>query len=71
MRWAQTSSSDRTGAPRGQISSVEGSTALTLTPHAAGSFCLPETDNRIIRIAADSLQAWLDDAPMRNVTPHR
>ena len=71
LRWAQTSSSDRTGAPRGQISSVEGSTALTLTPHTAGSFCLPETDNRIIRIAADSLQAWLDDAPMRNVTPHR
>ena len=71
MRWAQTSSSDRTGAPRGQISSVEGSTALTLTPHVAGGFYLPETVNRIIRIAADNLQAWLDDAPMRNVTPHR
>jgi phosphoglycerate dehydrogenase-like enzyme len=50
---------------------VEGSTALTLTPHVAGNFYLPETVNRIIRIAADNLQAWLSGAPMRNVTPHR
>jgi len=71
LRWEQTSSSDRTRAPRGQISSVEGSTVLILTPHVAGNFYLPETVNRIIRIAADSLQAWLSGAPMRNVTPHR
>ena len=43
---------------------------LILTPHVAGGFYLPETLNRIIRIAADNLEAWLNDAPMRNVTPH-
>ena len=43
---------------------------LILTPHVAGGFYLPETVNRIIRIAADNLEAWLDNAPMRNVTPH-
>ena len=44
---------------------------LILTPHVAGNFYLPETVNRIIRIAADNLQAWLSGAPMRNETPHR
>ena len=44
---------------------------LILTPHVAGNFYLPETVNRIIRIAADNLHAWLSGAPMRNVTPHR
>ena len=43
---------------------------LILTPHVAGNFYLPETVNRIIRIAADNLEAWLTGAPMRNVTRH-
>ena len=43
---------------------------LILTPHIAGGFYLPETVNRIIRIAADNLEAWLNNAPMRNVTRH-
>lgn len=43
---------------------------LILTPHVAGHFFLPETVNRIIRIAAGNLEAWLEGAPMRNVTPH-
>ena len=43
---------------------------LILTPHVAGGFYLPETVNRIIRIAADNLDAWLKNAPMRNVTSH-
>ena len=36
-----------------------------------GGFYLPETVNRIIRIAADNLEAWLNNAPMRNVTRHK
>ena len=44
---------------------------LILTPHIAGGFYLPETVNRIIRIAADNLEAWLNNAPMRNVTRHK
>jgi phosphoglycerate dehydrogenase-like enzyme len=43
---------------------------LILTPHVTGGFYLPETVNRIIRIAADNLDAWLKNAPMRNVTSH-
>lgn len=43
---------------------------LILTPHVAGGFYLPETVNRIIRIAADNLEAWLNGEPMRNVTRH-
>ena len=43
---------------------------LILTPHVAGNFYLPETVNRIIRIAADNLEAWLTGAPMRNATRH-
>lgn len=43
---------------------------LILTPHVAGHFFLPETVNRIVRIAASNLQAWLDGEPMRNVTRH-
>jgi hypothetical protein len=50
---------------------VEGSTVLILPPYVVGNFYLPETVNRIIRIAADNLQAWLSGAPMRNVTPHK
>jgi len=43
---------------------------LILTPHVAGQFFLPETVNRIVRIAGENLRAWLDGAPMKNVTRH-
>ena len=43
---------------------------LILTPHVAGNFYLPETVNRIVKIACENLEAWLDGRPMRNVTRH-
>ena len=43
---------------------------LILTPLVAGNFYLPETVNRIIKIACENLEAWLDGRPMRNVTRH-
>jgi phosphoglycerate dehydrogenase-like enzyme len=43
---------------------------LILTPHVAGNFFLPETVNRIVRIACENLDAWLEGNPMRNVTRH-
>ena len=43
---------------------------LILTPHVAGDFFLPETVNRIVRIACENLDAWLEGKPMRNVTRH-
>ena len=43
---------------------------LILTPHAAGHLFLPETLNRIVRIAGDNLTRWLRDEPLRNVVPH-
>jgi len=44
---------------------------LIITPHVAGQFFLPETVNRIIRIAADNLRAFPDEGAMRNITPHK
>ena len=43
---------------------------LILTPHVAGNFYLPETVNRIVKIACENLEAWLEGKPMRNVTRH-
>ena len=42
---------------------------VILTPHVAGSSFghLPETEDKIYRIAADNLSRWLDGRPLRNV----
>lgn len=40
---------------------------LTITPHVAGKFFLPETLNRVVRIAADNMQAWIAGQPLRNL----
>lgn len=40
---------------------------LLITPHVAGSFHLPETFERIVDIAAENLQAWLEGGSLRNV----
>ena len=43
---------------------------VIITPHAAGQLFLPETLNRIIRIAADNLRRYLAGEPLRNVVAH-
>ena len=40
---------------------------LVITPHVAGNFFLPETFERIIRIAGENLAAWANGTPYRNV----
>ena len=43
---------------------------VIITPHIAGQLLLPETLNRIIRIAAENLGHWIKGEPLRNVVPH-
>ncbi|MBR4423683.1 MAG: D-2-hydroxyacid dehydrogenase [Mailhella sp.] len=43
---------------------------VIITPHIAGQLLLPETLNRIIRIAAENLSRWLRGEALRNVVPH-
>lgn len=43
---------------------------VILTPHAAGHFFLPETLNRVIRIAGDNLGRWRRGEPLRNPVAH-
>ena len=40
---------------------------LVITPHVAGNFFLPETFERIIRIAGSNLRAWCSGEPLKNV----
>ena len=40
---------------------------FVITPHVAGNFFLPETFERIIRIAGENLAAWANGTPYRNV----
>ena len=40
---------------------------LVITPHVAGNFFLPETFERIIRIAGSNLKAWCSGEPLKNV----
>lgn len=40
---------------------------LIITPHVAGKFFLPETLSRVVKIAADNMQAWTDGRPVRNL----
>ena len=40
---------------------------LVITPHVAGNFFLPETFERIVRIAGENLAAWANGTPYRNV----
>ena len=40
---------------------------LVITPHVAGNFFLPETFERVIRIAGENLAAWANGTPYRNV----
>lgn len=40
---------------------------LVITPHVAGNFFLPETFERIIRIAGGNLKAWCSGEPLKNV----
>jgi len=41
-----------------------------ITPHVAGGLWLPETLNRITKIAGDNLAAWLGGRPLKNVVLH-
>ncbi|MBO4317338.1 MAG: D-2-hydroxyacid dehydrogenase [Mailhella sp.] len=43
---------------------------VIITPHVAGQLLLPETLNRIIRIASENLGHWIKGEPLRNVVPH-
>lgn len=40
---------------------------LVITPHVAGNFFLPETFERIVRIAGTNLEAWTNGKEMKNV----
>ena len=40
---------------------------LVITPHVAGNFFLPETFERIVRIAGENLAAWANGTEFRNV----
>ena len=40
---------------------------VIITPHVAGFFYLPETLNRIVRIAGDNLRAWTRGEPRTHV----
>lgn len=40
---------------------------LVITPHVAGNFFLPETFERIVRIAAGNLEAWAAGKELKNV----
>lgn len=39
---------------------------LVITPHVAGNFFLPETFERIVKIAADNLAAWANGKELQN-----
>ena len=43
---------------------------VIITPHVAGQLLLPETLNRIVRIAAENIAHWIKGEPMRNLVPH-
>ena len=40
---------------------------LVITPHVAGNFFLRETFERIVRIAGDNLEAWVNKRELNNV----
>lgn len=40
---------------------------LVITPHVAGNFFLRETFERIVRIAGDNLEAWVNKRELKNV----
>ena len=40
---------------------------LVITPHISGGYHLPETFERIVNIAADNLEHFLKDEPVRNI----
>lgn len=40
---------------------------LVITPHVAGNFFLPETFERIVRIAGNNLEAWATGKDLKNV----
>lgn len=40
---------------------------VVITPHVAGNFFLPETLERIVRIAGDNLEAWSQGKELKNV----
>lgn len=40
---------------------------MVITPHSSGSYHLPETFERIVRIAGENLEAFLAGKPMQNV----
>lgn len=44
-----------------------GTEGVLLTPHITGGFHLAETLERIVKISAENLEAFLSGAPMKNV----
>lgn len=38
-----------------------------ITPHTAGAYHLPETLERIVRICASNLWAYINNKPLRNI----
>lgn len=43
---------------------------VIITPHVAGQLYLPETLNRIIKIAGANLTCWINGEPLINEVPH-
>ena len=38
-----------------------------ITPHSAGGTTLPETEERLVRICAGNLKAYMENRPLRNI----
>ena len=43
---------------------------ILITPHVAGWFFLQETLERIVKIAASNVEAYMNNEPMRNIANH-
>ena len=40
---------------------------LILTPHVSGGYTLSETHNRVIRLMAENLTAFINEQPLKNI----
>lgn len=56
--------------PLNQDSPLWSEPKLLLTPHVAGGFFLQETTERIIKIAANNVKAYLNNEPLKNEEAH-
>ncbi|NLK84495.1 MAG: D-2-hydroxyacid dehydrogenase [Aeromonadales bacterium] len=56
--------------PLNQDSPLWSEPKLLLTPHVAGGFFLQETTERVIKIAANNVKAYLNNEPLKNEEDH-